>query len=209
MAKVKNDYFKMIESQVEKCVEASDLLEKILCNYDYADIPSLKEQMHTIEHEADNMHHEILGKLYEEFITPIDQEDILRLVQLIDDVADAIDEVVMECYMYYVTELPKYAPEFSKVVNRCVKHLFEAAKEFKNFKKPEKIREYLEKVNEVETEADNLYMNAVHDMFKSKSEMPAPDVLIVSKTLYDSLENCCDLCEITAEAMEQVIIKNT
>ncbi len=208
MAKVKNDYFKMIEDQVGKCAEASRLLEAILCNYDYKNITSQKQAMHTIEHEGDTMYRDILGKLYTEFITPIDQEDILRLVQLIDDIADALDEVIMECYMFYVTDLPKYVPEFATIVNRCVGHLHDAAREFKGFKKPDKIKEHLDKVNATESEADKLYEKAMRSLFSRKPEYPA-DVLLVSKTLYDSLEHCCDLCEVASDVIEQIIIKNT
>ncbi len=209
MAKVKNDYFKMIEDQVKKCAEASALMEEILCNYDYNNITTQKQTMHEIEHEGDRMYREILSKLYAEFITPIDQEDILRLVQLIDDIADALDEVIMKCYMYYVTELPQYAPEFAKVINRCVNHLYDAAKELKGFKKPDKIKENLDKVYAVESEADALYEKAMRDLFNRHPQPVAADVLIVSKSLYDSMENCCDLCEVASDVIEQIIIKNT
>lgn len=30
-----------------------------------------------------------------------------------------------------------------------------------------------------------------------------------SKAVYDSLENCCDLCEHAADVIEQIIMKNT
>ena len=85
MAKVKNDYFKMVEQQVEYCVKASDYLQEILGNYSEANLPEQRDIMHDIEHKADEIHHDILRKLSAEFITPIDQEDILSLVQIIDD----------------------------------------------------------------------------------------------------------------------------
>ncbi len=209
MAKVKNDYFKMMEDQAGKCVEASDLLTEIFREYNYADIPSKKDAMHAIENQADKARYDIIGKLYGEFITPIDQEDILRLVQLIDDITDAIDEVVMQCYMYYITELPEFSYEFASIINECVNHLWDAIKEFRGFKKPEKIRENIARVNDAETKADVLYAKAIHEMFRVKSKIPPAEVLFVSKIMYDSLENCCDLCEIAADVIEQIIIKNT
>lgn len=56
-------------------------------------------QMHDIEHRADEIHHDILKKLSTEFITPIEQEDILCLVQIIDDITDALDEVILDVYI--------------------------------------------------------------------------------------------------------------
>lgn len=206
MAKNKNDYFKLVEQQVEYCVQAADLLEEILCNYSEQSIPTQREKMHEIEHKADDVHHEILTKLSAEFITPIDQEDILHLVQIVDDVTDALDEVVLEFYMFHIDKMPVDAPGLSKIVNRCVKALYEAAKELKNFKKPEILRKLLVEVNTIESDADKLYMEAIHRLFGSDCDSKT---LIGNKVVYESLENCCDLCEHAADVIEQIIIKNT
>ena len=162
--------------------------------------------MHEIEREADALHHDILTKLSVEFITPIDQEDIVRLVQIVDDVTDALDEVVLEFYMYSVDEMPAEAPALSKIVNRCVNALHEAVKELKNFKKPDTLRNLLVKVNTIEGDADAAYVEAIHNLFKSTSDARK---LISDKAIYESLENCCDLCEHASDVIEQIIIKNT
>ena len=162
--------------------------------------------MHNIEHSADGVHHSILSKLSIEFITPIDQEDILRLVQITDDITDALDEVMMDFYMYDVSVLPAKSAELSKIVNRCVQALSEAASELKNFKKPDKLRELLVKMNDIESEGDAIYIQALHELFASCNDAKT---LIGSRAIYESLEHCCDLCEDAAEIIEQVVIKNT
>ncbi|MBQ8597237.1 MAG: DUF47 family protein [Lachnospiraceae bacterium] len=204
--KNKNDYFKLMEQQVEYCVQASELLEQILCNFSAEELPVQRKKIHTIEHKADEVHHDILARLSAEFITPIDQEDILRLVQIIDDVTDALDEVVLEFYMFHIETMPVNAPELSKIVNRCVKALHEAIKELKNFKKPGTLRSLLVDVNTIESEADNMYVETIHELFSGAVESKT---LISSKSIYESLENCCDLCERAADVIEQIIIKNT
>ncbi len=202
----KNDYFKLAEEQVLFCVKASDLLEQIICSFDSENIEVQRAQMHEIENQADELHHDILNRLTAEFITPIDQEDILGLVQIIDDVTDALDEVVLDFYMYNVTALPDGTAEMSKLVNKCVKALYEATKELKNFKKPEKLRSLLVEVNHVESAADAHYTESIRKLFTS--DHGAKD-LIAGKAIFESLENCCDLCEHAADVVEQIIIKNT
>lgn len=206
MAKKNNDYFEMLRKQTSYCVEASDLLQKILCEFHADHIREYRVRMHEIEHTADGVHHEILNKLSTEFITPIDQEDILRLVQIIDDITDALDEVILDVYMYHIDVIPDQTIELSKLVNRCVCALYEAAGELKNFKKPEKLRGLLVKVNDIEMEADQIYTDAVYRLFESEEEVKT---LLGAKAVYESLENCCDLCENAADVIEQVIIKNT
>ena len=99
MAKHKYDYFKLIEQQVGFCVQASDVLEELIAKATPENIQEYKEKIHAIEHAADEIHHDILTRLSAEFITPIDQEDILRLVQIVDDITDALDEFVIQFYI--------------------------------------------------------------------------------------------------------------
>ena len=206
MAKKQNDYFELIQKQSAYCVEASNLLEDILCKFNADSVETYRTQMHGIEHQADEIHHDILKKLSTEFITPIDQEDILRLVQIIDDITDALDEVIMDVYMYHIDVIPERTANLSRIVNQCVKALHEATAELKNFKKPEKLRGLLIKVNDIEIEADGVYMESIYALFGSDLDGKA---LLGAKAVYEGLENCCDLCEHAADVIEQVIIKNT
>lgn len=206
MAKKQNNYFELIQKQSAYCVEASNLLEGILCKFNADSVGTYRTQMHEIEHQADEIHHDILKKLSTEFITPIDQEDILRLVQIIDDITDALDEVILDVYMYHIDVIPERTADLSRIVNRCVKALHEAAAELKNFKKPEKLRQLLIKVNDIEIEADGVYMESIYALFGSNLDGKA---LLGAKAVYEGLESCCDLCEHAADVIEQVIIKNT
>ena len=206
MAKKQNNYFELIQKQSAYCVEASNLLEDILCKFNADSVETYRTQMHGIEHQADEIYHDILKKLSTEFITPIDQEDILRLVQIIDDITDALDEVIMDVYMYHIDVIPERTADLSRIVNQCVKTLHEATAELKNFKKPEKLRGLLIKVNDIEIEADGVYMESIYALFGSDLDGKA---LLGAKAVYEGLENCCDLCEHAADVIEQVIIKNT
>lgn len=206
MAKKSNDYFELIRRQSSYCVEASNLLEEILCKFNAESVNAYRRNMHEIEHTADEIHHDILKKLSTEFITPIDQEDILRLVQIIDDITDALDEVILDVYMYHIDVIPSKTGELSKIVNRCVKALYDVAEELKNFKKPEKLRQLLIRVNDIEIEADTIYAEAIYELFGSQAD---GKTLLGAKAVYEGLEDCCDLCEHAADIIEQVIIKNT
>lgn len=206
MAKKHNDYFELIQKQSSYCVEASNLLEEILCKFNAESVTAYRSRMHAIEHTADGIHHDILNRLSTEFITPIDQEDILRLVQLIDDITDALDEVILDVYMYHIDVIPARTEELSRIVNRCVKALHEATGELRNFKKPDKLRGMLIKVNDIEIEADTVYTDAIYSLFGSNAD---GKTLLGAKAVYEGLEDCCDLCEHAADVIEQVIIKNT
>lgn len=206
MLRKKNNYFALLLDQVSYCVAASELLQQIVRCYGGENILSYREQMHRIEHTADGVHHDILNRLSTEFITPIDQEDILRLVQLIDDITDALDEVILDCYMYHIKQIPQNAIPLTEAVMHCVQALYEATEELQHFKRPELLRRKLVKINDMEVKADELFIEAVHDLFANVTQTGE---LLGCKAIYDGLENCCDLCEHAADVMEQIILKNT
>lgn len=207
MAKNKNDYFKLAQEQADFTVKAANLLKDIVCDFDNIEIAKKREEMHELEHEADRFQHNTLTKLSREFITPIDQEDILQLIQTIDDVSDAIDEVGLQLYMFNITSMPKYAPEMADLVLKCVNAMYEALKELKNFKKPEKLRDLIVNINSMEGQADTVYVEAIHNLFVS--EDVSYKKLLANRAIYERLEDCCDCCEECANIMELIIIKNT
>ena len=206
MAKKTNEYFLLIEQQAAICVEAAALLENILTEYSAAGMAVRRVEMHAVERRADGICHGIRNRLSAAFITPIDQEDILHLAQLLDDVTDALDEVALECYMFRLAELPAGAPAFAGLTRRCVGKLCEAAIELRNFRSSGRLRALLAEVNTLEEQADDAYATAIHDLF---AEDAAPRTLIAGKAIFDCMEACCDLCGHAADVMDQIIITNT
>lgn len=206
MAKKTNEYFLLIEQQAAICVEAAALLENILTEYSAAGMAVRRVEMHAVERRADGICHDIRNRLSAAFITPIDQEDILHLAQLLDDVTDALDEVALECYMFRLAELPAGAPAFAGLTRRCVGKLCEAAIELRNFRSSGRLRALLAEVNTLEEQADDAYATAIHDLF---AEDAAPRTLTAGKAIFDCMEACCDLCGHAADVMDQIIIKNT
>ncbi len=200
-----NDYFALIRSQTACCVQAAELLTQVFRNYSFSTLPEQKKQIHLIEHQADEIQHDILQKLSTEFITPIEQEDIVHLVQIVDDVTDALDNVLLECYMYHINFLPAGAQDFSERVLACVRKLHEAIGELKNFKKPTKLHDLLVEVNTMESKADDVYVEALHRLFSQPADVRE---LLGGKAIFDSMEACCDQCEHAADVIDQIIMKN-
>ncbi len=206
MAKVKNDYFKLIEDQFSHSVKAAELLEDIFCNFSKDTIVDRMNEMHEVERGADRALRSISQNLSREFITPIDQSDIYRIANQLDNVADWMDECVMTLHMYDMDEVPAYGVEMAKTVKRSVLALHEAVKELKNFKKPDTLMQRILEVNRIESEADTQLMNAINHLFRTETDYKK---LISGKIIYEALEHCTDVCEHVADLMERVIIKNS
>ena len=202
----KNDYYAMLHALVGYSCRAAELLDDFLADFSPDKLSKKREEIHLVEQEADAAKHELLMKLTREFITPIDMGDILRLTEIIDDVTDGIDEVSINLYMFNVSFIPEETRKLSRLVLRCTKALQSAVEELRNYKRSSVLHERIVEVNNLENEADQVYIEAMRILFTSHRETLA---VLAIREIYDCLEHCCDLCEHGANVLENVVMKNS
>lgn len=182
------------------------MLHKNLSEFDVTSLSERLDQIHGIEHAADQKKHEMLAALVKEFITPIEREDIILISEAIDDVTDKIEDVMIRLYINNIKSIRPDALEFTKLITRCCKTLNKLVDEFKNFKKSKKLYGLMVEIHTLEGEGDRLFIEA---MRRLHTEVSDPLEVIAWREIYIYLEQCCDACERTANAVEQVMMKNT
>ena len=80
------------------------------------DIEAAVDRLSATEHAADRTTHEILVKLHQTFITPLDREDIHRLASSLDDVLDFVHAAGERLVMYRITSVPRSAVELAEII---------------------------------------------------------------------------------------------
>lgn len=200
------DYFERFVSLVKYSCEAADLLKDVLANYQTEELQIKMKDMHVIEHQADIEKHLMMQKLAKEFITPIEREDIMEMAHQIDNVTDAIEDVVMRLYMFDILEVRPEALELSKVICKLCDALKTALMEFSNFRKSKNLHSLIIEINRLEEDGDRIYMEAMRNLYVSSKD--TIEIIRWTKT-FDCLEKCCDVCENVADVIESVIMKNS
>ncbi len=200
-----NYYDKFVELVDYSCKSAT-ILNDTLINFNVNTIEKKLEELHNLEHSADLAKHELMHQLAGEFIAPIEREDIVSLSQEIDDITDAIEDVLIKIHMYNVTTIRPEVFEFTKLLTKCCSALKVALEEFHNFKKSSTLKKKLIEVNELEEKGDTLYYNTVFKLYRNCKD---PVELLVWTEIYDHLEKCCDACEEVADVIESVVMKNS
>ncbi len=206
MAKNDNNYFEIFVKMVNYSCEAARNLHDTLINFDAEMLPQKMQYLHHIEHTADLEKHDMMGKLVKEFITPIEREDIMALAHQIDNVTDAIEDVLMRIYMYNIKSILPEALEFTETIVKCCDELKKMMQEFSHFRKSETIHTHLVQVNYLEEVGDKLYTEAVHTLYSTNHT--AMEITGWTET-FERLEKCCDACEDVADVVESVIMKNS
>ena len=198
------DYFDMFIKSASICDRAAESLDEVFDNLQDAEVKS--KAIHELEHEGDELYHELYYHLIRSFITPIDREDILEVAHNIEDTLDAIDEVSIMMNMLSVSKMREPAKELINLINKGCDAMVAAAIEFKNFKKSKELPKLLVEINHIEEQGDILFQSAMKSLFSS-----GDDVMEVIKwqNIFNSLENVLDAIENVADIMESVIVKNS
>ncbi len=164
------------------------------------------KNLHAIENRADEMKHALVEKLVREFITPIEREDIMNITDRIDDVTDAVEDVLIKIYMFNIQSIHDDAIAFAGIIKTCCNKLLNVFQEFENFKKPKELHQMIVELNRLEEQGDALYINAVRKLYLSNAN---PREVGAWAEIYNGMETVCDTCEHVADLVEHVVMKNT
>ncbi len=204
--KQNNYYFESFIKLIGYCSKAADTLCETLTSFNPDNLSKTTEYLHEIEHSADIEKHYVMDKLVREFITPIEREDIIALTQNIDDVTDAIEDVLIRMYMFNIQTIREPALEFCNLIVKCCNRLELAFQDFPSFKKSATIHSHIVEVNRLEEEGDALYTEAMRALYSSENN---PIDVMRWTVIYDRFEKCCDACECVANTIESIIMKNS
>ena len=199
-------YFETFTACRDDACKAAQLLDRSMREFDPAQIKETLDEMHNIEHAADDKKHELLNVLAKAFITPIEREDIILLSQNIDEVTDKIEDVLLRVYCNNVQKIRPEALELSRLVIRCCEEAKLMAQEFADFKRSKGLRDHIIRINTLEEEADQQFINSMRTLHTTCTD---PIEIIVWREIFLYLEKCVDACEHVADTVESVVMKNS
>jgi uncharacterized protein Yka (UPF0111/DUF47 family) len=200
------NYFNFFTEMIEGARDAAKLLEQTLEDFQPSRLKATMEKMHSIEHTADMKKHAMTERLVAEFLPPIDREDISRLAVVMDDLIDSIEDVLLAIYMYGISTCRPDAVGMAGVITSCTKELTAMFKEFHNLRKPNEMKKRIIEVNRLEEVGDKLHLEAIRGLYLGEKDAIT---IGIWKDIYNFLEVCCDECEHVADAVEEIVMKNT
>lgn len=200
------NYFSAFEEISLLIIDAANFLSDNIKDYQLKDLEEKLEKIHQIEQEADKKKHDMMSYLYQDFLPPIEREDIIQLAHGMDTVLDNIEDVLIRMDMYQVEGITPEMLKLMRIVKKASHKLSEMIKELKDFKKSKQLASIFVEINQLEEQADVVYQNATKNLFINKENLF--ESLVYSK-IYDAFEKSCDSFESVAKIVESIILKNT
>jgi uncharacterized protein len=184
-------------------VEAAGHLHRLLQS-DHSGRGALVDQIKRLEHQADEITHDLVTRLDRVFITPLDREDIHLLASRLDDVIDLIDGTARRLLIFRAAEAPEGAVLIADVIVRATTQLRVAVDSLqKNTGRT--VLDACVQVKRLEEEGDSLYHEWLGRLFEGN---PDPLTVIKWKEIYDNLETTLDDIEDAANVLESISIKH-
>ena len=194
-------YFERFTELAVRIREAANMLDRFFQGQ--APVSTTAAEVKRLEHECDEISHEILRSIDQTFITPIDREDIHQLAVRLDDVMDLIDGTVRRLGLFQIEKPTQLSAKMSQLIVRTSQELVEAVSQLR---KQKGVMEHCIAIKRLENEGDAAYGESIASLFRGQ---PDAIELIKWKEVYDTMERCLDSSVAVAHVLESVVLKHS
>jgi predicted phosphate transport protein (TIGR00153 family) len=171
-----------------------------------ADVQAVSERLVELEHDSDQVTHQLYNKINTTFVAPFDREDIYGLGSSLDDVMDHLEAVGSLLYLYGLTNMPALPREMHEMVDVLDRQAKLTADAMPRLKSMKNLKDYWVECNRLENEGDRAYRMLLVRLFSG--EYDALTVLKM-KEVVEELEKACDAFERVAHVVETISVKES
>ena len=170
-----------------------------------ANIAAKVKRIKEIEHETDVITHRCVEALHKTFITPIERDDIYRLITRMDDIMDIVDAASERISLYEIVEMTPEMKDMADILVRACEEILTAVKGLRDMKNAQPILRACVDINRLENEGDSMLRNALARLFREEKDAIK---IIKLKEIYEGLETATDRCEDVANIIEGVVLEH-
>jgi predicted phosphate transport protein (TIGR00153 family) len=194
-----DSFFELFERSAATMVDAAEALEAFFGGGPIDD--ETFKLLDDIEHQGDAITHEVIARISRTFITPLDRDDIHRLIHMLDNVIDATESAGEIALLCKVTDVQPAAQAMTRVLVGITK---EVAALVPSLRHANGHRQHIVRAHELENEGDQLWSHAFASLFDGALD---PLDVIRWKEIYQVIEEAIDAAEQVAQIVEEIIYK--
>jgi len=198
------NFFDLFDKQVGFAVDAANYFKELVSKGMISD--AAIDKIASIEHQGDEVAHDIFEHLNKSFITPFDREDIHALAKELDNVTDMINTIVSRLKIYKITSVDKNLVEFASVISESVNAVSCAVKGLRNIKNSKSIQDSCVEINRLENVGDAMRDKVLAELFEKSKD---PIAVIKLKEIYQDAETVLDICEDVTHVVGAIMLKQS
>lgn len=195
-------FFALLNDEARTITESAQVFSELADDLGRA--AELTQRLDDLEHQGDKSVHDLTHLLNKLFITPLEREDVQDLAVRLDDVTDGIEAAANRLHLYKVKGDYPILQAFANVIRQQAEEIAGAVERLQG-RRLESIREFIVRINALESDGDILLRTALEELFEQEKD---PIQIIKLKEIYETLESVTDRAEDVANAMETIVMKN-
>jgi predicted phosphate transport protein (TIGR00153 family) len=199
----KTTFFDLFDRHSDHLVSISHEVRDLFSLFDR--VEERQARIKDLEHQCDEITHEVFTQMHATFVTPLDKEDLAAIASGLDDVADYIDAAAVRVILYRIPETTPEAGQLAELLVQVTEVLRGAVACLRNNRDREKIAQAFQDIHRLENESDTAYRGALGRLFNTPGSDPI--MILKWKEIYERLEMAVDKCEDVANVVEAVHIK--
>ena len=204
------NFFELFNQHATHIVTAAHAFANLVKHYNDATLrDKYNQEVDSAEGAADTITREVNRLLHKTFITPIDREQILGLINAMDDVLDLLQDATETMSLYDVRQITPEVQHLAEISVRCCNRVQHAVSLLPKLSEPTAAEAAIKtcaEIDRLESDADRVMRSAMSKLFRDNIEVRE---LIKLKAVYEHLESISDRCEDVANIVEGIVLENS
>jgi hypothetical protein len=194
------EFYDLFEEAGSNVLRAAELLDRML--REWPESADLAREVLICEQDGDRITHDIIQRINQTFVTPIDREDIIELASTLDDIVDYTEEVADFMGLYRIEAPMDQSLQLAQVLVQATRQISEALPRLRTMGD---LSHYTVEIHRLENDGDRIAREALASLFERGID---PMMVIRWKDIFERLEEAIDATERVANVLQSVVIKN-
>lgn len=185
-----------LQKHMAKVVECASQLEPLfdaVVRADASGVNKVQERIVVLEHEADDLKHDLRLRLPRSLFLPVERRDLLEVLTMQDNIANRAKDIaglIRGRQMSFPADL---GPKLKEFVKRCIDACLQAQKAVNELDElvetgfrgaeVELVQELITELNRIETDTDKIQVDVRAKVFAIERELPPIDVMFLYRII--------------------------
>jgi predicted phosphate transport protein (TIGR00153 family) len=197
------NFFELFNQHAEQIHIGITELRDLITQFDNLEVRT--RAVVAAEKKGDKVTHDAMDMLHKTFITPLDREDIHRLISTMDDMLDLAEDVAETINLYDIRSMTQEARQLADICVACSERVKAAVGMLSNMKNAQALLKITAEIDRLESDADHVMRAAMAKLFREEADVKN---IIKMKAIYELLETITDKAEDVANVIQGLVLEN-